>query len=45
MLDVDPFYTGPRILITRYSGETDAVQIGIHHTSGMAPAPGLKAAE
>ncbi len=30
VLDVDAFYTGPGILIARYSGETDAVQIICH---------------
>ncbi len=30
ILNVDAFYTGPGILIARYSGETDAVQIICH---------------
>lgn len=30
VLNVDAFYTGPGILIARYSGETDAVQIICH---------------
>lgn len=29
-LDVDAFYTGPGILVARYAGETDAVQIICH---------------
>lgn len=30
VLDVSAFYTGPGILIARFSGETDAVQIVLH---------------
>ena len=30
VLDVDAYYTGPGILIARFSGETDAVQIVLH---------------
>lgn len=30
VLNVDAFYTGPGILVARYSGETDAVQIICH---------------
>lgn len=30
ILDVDAFYTGPGILIARYSSDTDAVQIILH---------------